>query len=373
MPRVVIHREGGWHELLLFGRRYRIREVDGKLEMERLDLETEVIAAHLTGTSAPHLHVLQVMQAELEASKPLPEQLEMLRDARALAPSDISIKAISDSRSPAFLALVAAGGNESQRARAAYNSRTHPLTLAMLIDDPSSTVRGAAAQAWRLAPEQYRKLAQDRTVHVRSRVASSTRAPEDVFELLARDPRADVRASLAANKSVPQAILLQLAVDPDTDVRYKLADRADVDGELGVILARDPALSVRKALVERVITDPAPLDVLACDADAEIRYRAAGHRLSRAAQERLAEDPDPKVRGRLAANRATDVDLVIKLAQDRRKEARLGAAQYRDLPDEWLEKLSQDRSYEVARLAKGRLRQRHLNESARKAWTGLSR
>ncbi|MFJ5707540.1 hypothetical protein [Streptomyces sp. NPDC093105] len=225
-----------------------------------------------------------------------------------------------------------------------------------LPEHPHPTLRRmGVSNAWhRLGPAERAALSADPDPAVRETAAARTREGDPVAmeadlperdshgrtHLLLHLPVTDAVAeaclaagrdlwSLAQNAHTPFAVVVRLARDPDPRVRERVAARADLDAALLAELAGDPDASVRARAVlhplprswaERdaidrlggeeddgpigeVPDEPAPRWFAECAGSEHVTLRrvAASHAgLPAELVGRLAVDPDPEVRHRLA-------------------------------------------------------------------------
>ncbi|MFE6552723.1 hypothetical protein ACFVHS_30600 [Streptomyces sp. NPDC057746] len=153
--------------------------------------------------------------------------------------------------------------------------------------------------------------------------------------------------SLAGNPSAPAEVLIRLtAANID---RSGLARRRDLPAEAAAALATDPDVAVRLDLASNPNLPPAVQIVLADDDDPRVRGRLAegteyfttvgvhGRRipdpLSREAYELLARDPEPKVRRALAFNRHLPDDVRAAMLDDEDpRTAAIAAAEWPSAP-----------------------------------------
>ncbi|MFD8009150.1 hypothetical protein [Streptomyces sp. NPDC058955] len=203
-----------------------------------------------------------------------------------------------------------------------------PAERAALLADPDPDVRAAAAARTREAdPAAMEADLPERDCHGRTHLLVHLPVTDAVAEACLA-ARRDLW-SLAQNRHTPSAAVVRLARDPDPRVRERVAARADVDAALLAELAEDPHESVRTRAVlhplprtwaERdaidwlggaehdgpigeVPAEPAASWFAQCAGSehAILRRVAASHAaLPAELVGRLAEDPDPEVRHKLA-------------------------------------------------------------------------
>ncbi|MFD5770714.1 hypothetical protein ACFWIN_33470 [Streptomyces sp. NPDC127049] len=215
--------------------------------------------------------------------------------------------------------------------------RLGPARRAALLADPDPAVRAAAARRVRdLDPVALEAELPEENGHFRRGLLTNHPVTDAVAEACLAAGR-DLW-SLAQNRHTPYFAVVRLARDPDPEVRERVAARADVDAALLAELAEDPEESVRyRAVVHplpRTWAERAAIDSVvgwhAVDCDcpipepdswrsdgpdaswyeacagsehAVLRRVAASHpALPAELVARLAEDPDPEVRHRLACH-----------------------------------------------------------------------
>ncbi|MGW6247502.1 hypothetical protein [Streptomyces roseolus] len=205
-----------------------------------------------------------------------------------------------------------------------------PAERAALLADPDPAVRAAAARRTReLDPAAMEADLPERDCHGRTHLLTHLPVTDAVAEACLA-ARRDLW-SLAHNPHTPSDAVVRLARDPDPRVRERVAARADVDAALLAELAADPDEAVRTRAVlhpsprtwaEReaidwlggvdgdlpigeVPAEPATSWFAACATSehAILRRVAASHAaLPVELVGRLAADPDPEVRHRLACH-----------------------------------------------------------------------
>ncbi|MFJ9459738.1 hypothetical protein ACIRST_32270 [Kitasatospora sp. NPDC101447] len=142
--------------------------------------------------------------------------------------------------------------------------------------------------------------------------ASATDEPPGLLARLADDPEPLVRSFLAMNEHLPTELMTRLAEDPDSIVRSWLPQHCrNAPQAVRRALFTDTEPSVRQAAIAHWFP---PLDLLpALLADPLTRVGAA--RRSPPSPE-LARDPDPRVRGAVAAHPELPAALRDLLAED---------------------------------------------------------
>lgn len=186
----------------------------------------------------------------------------------------------------------------------------------------------AEAEAHSTTAARLAELGQHPSASVRAAVADNTACDDATVLLLASEAKASVRLSAACNAAGRPGVEAELAASDDTSVRS--------------ILAHTYARQRRQLLRPTQ-------EVLARDADREVRARIAETTAHRDLFDQLLEDPEPRVRAMCAANpRASRAD-VDRLLADRKAATRciainVGIA----FPDaEQLVRAAGDRSAEV--------------------------
>ncbi|WP_206325284.1 MULTISPECIES: HEAT repeat domain-containing protein [unclassified Streptomyces] len=203
-----------------------------------------------------------------------------------------------------------------------------PAERAAVLADPDAAVRAAAAARTReLDPVAMEADLPERDCHGRTHLLVNLPVTDAVAEACLAAGR-DLR-SLAQNPHTPFHTVVRLARDPDPRVRERVAARADVDAALLAELAEDPDESVRtravlhplpRTWVERDAIDwlggaeddgpigevpgePATSWFAECAVSAHVILRRVAASYAALPAElvgRLAVDPDPEVRHRLA-------------------------------------------------------------------------
>jgi len=176
--------------------------------------------------------------------------------------------------------------------------------------------RAASAVDPSTPPSILRELASDASPRVREAVASNPATPADALQMLVADHKPAVSWAVAMNPS-PLARPIAIAAS-DARTRELAAARDDVDAEDLRRLVSDPVRSVREQVAD---------------------VTTSGE-LARA----LAQDEDPRMRGRIIHNPALPVEDVERLAHDPVAAVRSSAAASRRLAPETLAMLAVDRS-----------------------------
>lgn len=202
------------------------------------------------------------------------------------------------------------------RATLAENEQLTPDLVAVLAEDADEHVRATVAVRpdapenlrakitaglppshpyWRVLwvedlhddPEAMRRLAGSASIAVRRAVARARRLPPDVLDLLSRDPTSGVRSALVAHNEAPPVHLLLEAATTWTDP-WPVLRRPDFPLDALNGLADHPDPKRRRLALD------------APDSTAELA-------------ERLADDPEPLVHGRAAADPRLSPATVLRL------------------------------------------------------------
>ncbi|MEU9043622.1 MULTISPECIES: hypothetical protein [unclassified Kitasatospora] len=252
---------------------------------------------------------------------------------------------------------------------------------------PQRAVRAAFARNRYVAPAQRGRLVDDPDALVRQRLAGGPRPrfgalealPDDVLEALmtARDDdrpdqlltAAEIATELVCSEQIPQSFRRGLIRHPNPELRAKAAGLwLSLTTEQRDALLADPVPAVAEAarLSSRNL-DPEAMEADLPDRDCHGRNMilfnyavspamaqrclAAGRDLQSLAQNphtpveflpRLAREPDPEVRARVAARADTDPALLAELAQDPEDTVRIRAVLH-PLPRTWPERRAIDR------------------------------
>ncbi|MQS16920.1 hypothetical protein F7Q99_33215 [Streptomyces kaniharaensis] len=281
-------------------------------------------------------------------SSPLTESLLRGVAANPGAPSDVLLRLLRPEGKPAWSTL--------------RDTPLPPDVVEAVITHPDRAVRRIAARNRYVAPEQRGRLADDPDERVRASVASGPRRlrldrvpplpDEALVTLLTAQDHPDrnefltadeIRAELTASFQIPRSFILRAMDHPDPRIRAFAADSGwQLTAEQRDALLADPDPAVRAAAhrASRYL-DPAAMEaelperdchhrsVLLCnfaisDAVAEAclasgrnLWALAGNPHTPAhAVARLAHDPDPEVRARVASRHDLDAVLLAELAED---------------------------------------------------------
>ncbi|MFI5530394.1 hypothetical protein ACIA8O_17820 [Kitasatospora sp. NPDC051853] len=165
-------------------------------------------------------------------------------------------------------------------------------------------------------PELYARFVTDPAPEVRADLAASSGAPPEVRARLATDPDATVRTALAQWwVEAPEAVRRTLLTDPDGAVRaaacavyYPRLPHPVPPADLHRALLDDPL--TRAGVVPHLDLTPELATALAEDPDERVREKLAARAdLPEAVLARLAEDPSPLVRLAVLLRRDSPEDL----------------------------------------------------------------
>ncbi|MFH7594053.1 hypothetical protein WDV06_02965 [Streptomyces racemochromogenes] len=173
------------------------------------------------------------------------------------------------------------------------------------------------------------------------RLAAAQALPEEIAARLAADPDPEVRAERAGREGAAGGRHGLFAADPEAEVRIALAQNPGLSPELAARLGADTDPAVREAVARR---EEAPAEdlhrALLADPEAKVRVAACRHRppaglhgalladpatrhhvvpfldLDPETAERLAADPDDRVREQLAGHPCLSAELRAVLARD---------------------------------------------------------
>ena len=223
------------------------------------------------------------------------------------------VSALSTATTPEELSRILKVGVGYVRRRAAAHPALAKDTILDLIREGTEAMRAAAASNVSIGKVASDLAGADPSSLVRATVAANPAVTEAGLEQLAADPVAQVRAHAASNPAITPELLEQLAEDDDSSVRAAVASHEKVALETLLVLARDPDPSVCAA----VASNPAgPADMLnelvgivpfavLANPNASKTLLAAGSIVD-----------EPRLRATVAANPATPVKRLRKLAQD---------------------------------------------------------
>ena len=172
----------------------------------------------------------------------------------------------------------------------------------------------------------------------------STSAP--VLRNLSRDAGPAVRRALAQNPSTPKDVLVTLATDERKNTRLAITNNPSTPEEVLVMLVSDPFNQIRWTVPLHKNCGAAGQRAVAASQDSMAKQNLAGQQLAPDVAAALAADPDPQVRGRLAAF-TRDAELLERLMADPSDIVRAGATENRSLSREQLLTLAKDRSKRV--------------------------
>lgn len=171
-------------------------------------------------------------------------------------------------------------------------------------------------------------------------VVGSRNAGRELFERLIDDPDMQVRKYLAEGDTVPADLRARLAHDPDPDVRATLARWwPQAPEEVRRILLTDPIDEVRAAACStyyaRTPHPVPPADLVPGLLDDPVTRAGAVRHVDLTAEtaQRLADDPDNKVRRELAAHPQLPPALRDRLAEDPSAYVQVGIFARPDTPE----------------------------------------
>ncbi|KJS61844.1 hypothetical protein [Streptomyces rubellomurinus] len=309
------------------------------------------------------------------SATPLAEALLRGVAANPAAPSEVLLRLLAPAGRPAWPVLC------GQRA-------LPPDVVEAVLAHPESAVRRAFARSRCAAPEQRGRLADDPEAFVRISLASGPRPrlgppeplPDAVLAALltARDgdhpgeqrfTAGEIAEELEFSGQIPQAFRRALLTHPHPALRAKATGLwLWLAPEQRAALLADPDEAVAAAARRRDRElDPAAMEADLPDRDGHTRNMllvnyavshtvaerclaerrnlwslAANPHTPAAAVARLARDPDPKVRERVAARADLDPPLLAELAEDPDEAVRLRAL-VQPLPRTWPQRSAIDR------------------------------
>lgn len=236
-----------WTELKLGGRNYRVRPGGPGVEFE-LDLETELVAARLTGNEQPEMVMLRVLE-RLARQSPS-EAAELIQVAahkrvrqdsagsqiwsaqRVLSwlnePSDgfpPSDEWLGDpALAPEVVEWVVVNGDSHQRTQLLANPHVPDAVASRLVADPEVVrealrwpLKGALEQRL-LAAGQLQPLPSAPEGRIRTQLARPAK-DAGLLEALLQDPDPVVRLALVANQAADAQLRERLLFDSDRGVR----------------------------------------------------------------------------------------------------------------------------------------------------------
>ncbi|MEU9148111.1 hypothetical protein [Streptomyces sp. NPDC048349] len=173
-----------------------------------------------------------------------------------------------------------------------------PGTAARLAAHPDPEVRAERAEREGAAEGRHGLFAADPEAAVRLALAKNPELSAQRAQELAGDTDPRVRAAVARRESAPdETVHRALLTDPEARVRAAACRHRPPD-DLHAALLADPV--TRPHVIGFVELDPATADRLAADPDDRVREALAAHPgLPRTLCEVLARDPDPGVRGQV--------------------------------------------------------------------------
>lgn len=232
-----------------------------------------------------------------------------------------------------------------------------PLTesaLDALLQDVSR-VKQSLALRWDLGPERARHLARDPDPVVRSTLAHNHSIPWSAVEVLWQDQMPMVRSACRRRPDLPRALLLDLTGASTYDL-LELLNEPALPSELLEQLVHhdDRKVSIRAARHPGL----APADYLpfVFHPRWEVRLAIAGaSRTPAAVLDQLADDPDDRVRERLADRAELSTHWRDRLSLDAAASVRLAVAKSRRAPPAQLLRLAEDEHPQVREAAKRRV------------------
>lgn len=180
----------------------------------------------------------------------------------------------------------------------------------------------------------------------RAELASNRSASAAVLRALSRVGGPAVRRALAENPSTPKEVLVTLARDERRGTRLAVALNPSAPEEALIALVSDPYNQVRWAVAVHGNCGPSVQRAVAASGDSMARQNLVGQELADDVAATLAADPDPQVRGRLAAF-TRDPELLAGLIADPSDIVRAGATENQLLSREQMLALATDRSRRV--------------------------
>ncbi|WP_031072805.1 hypothetical protein [Streptomyces sp. NRRL WC-3742] len=188
--------------------------------------------------------------------------------------------ALNDRLPDRFRLRLAAHRDGAVRAALVIHAATAPREmLEELIDDPDPRVRTYLAQGHETPPDLRARLAADPDPAIRAALARHwPGAPEAVRRILLTDPEARVRAAACStyyahgpHPTPPSDLLPALLADPVT--RAGAVIRAVLDADTLQRLAADPDSKVRAELARHPDLPPPVREALAVDPDLNVRVK----------------------------------------------------------------------------------------------------
>jgi hypothetical protein len=298
---------------------------------------------------------------------------------------------------------LAAHHSDQVRSTLAQSKYVDPKILNELASDPVSNVRAEVAMNPSTPQGTLAQLALDAEPHVRGAVGSNLVTRLDTLEVLATDVEPIVRLRVISER-LPYEVLNNLYDDTDENVRRRAAtvleqlDRQMIqeiqrgvrpETELIERLAQSKNVRSRRFIAQHASTPEHVLLLLSADSDDHIRKTIARnpatptsalvalaaspqrdlkevlisfHRKNGQVMELLAEDPDPYVRGFVAAT-AADIELRMRLLKDPDRRVRYGLLLHDSVPLEVAQALAKDPDPEIRSVAS-----RWLAETPPESW-----
>jgi len=172
---------------------------------------------------------------------------------------------------------------------------------AQLAHDPSAGVRRTVAQRTP-DPALLDTLAGDRDPGVLDAVARNKDTPAEAVARLARSEQYILRDLVALHPRASDSVLATLSRDEHTSVRVRVAGRVGLPARVAGRLAADPV--------------------------PQVRARVAANTQSAALLAQLAADPEVEVRSKVASNPRTSVGLLAVIVRDDSSRAVLSSVAY---------------------------------------------
>jgi len=185
--------------------------------------------------------------------------------------------------------------------------------------------RAQSVENWTTQMRYLLPFVLDPNTNTRKRLAGRRDLIRFVFEMLARDEKPGVREAIAKNKRTPRSVLSALAGDKATTVRTVAARRAGKSAGPKAKFVNQGSATDR-VRVAKDSESAKLLTEMAADRATSVRVAVADNRnLPEEVLTKLAEDKDAKVR-RAVALRTRDLEVVRRLLTDSDKDVRLAAA-----------------------------------------------